>query len=663
MRVRLSLGVLALVVGLGLAALLAGVGGSTTATAGGSSQAPDYNLAGTWDNEGSGATIHVSAMNMTTGAWSGTGTQSNGSAIAANGTEADCTSSVTETFANDPGVTLNGTMSLTVLPNGNLSGNGTWTNTDGDSGTINIEQVAPADGAPTPASNCASAQGGTATSGTQVVCNDVNPGQAGDYDQCTATVGGSAGAGGTDRPTGTVLFNVNPGASGGFNGSTSTSCTLSPSEGGNTSYCSVDYAPATGESQPPITASYPGDANFAPSSGAPNAGTDTDTTTTATATATTTTTTSKIASATQVSCNQEIPESEEVGEPGIAYLACTATVSGTNGTGVVPSGSVTFKDVGSTPSVLFEGSKTCALTASTSGPTAYCTVNILPSANPIPTDYEPPILATYSGDANFGSSSASPQLGPGPDDADNPEDPVGQDNPTDPNGANPTVDTAPVTVTVNPPASGPTTVTTSGGGSSTIDTSSWTFGTIAATQVLVRSASAAAGIHWLVCKRTGTKLVCSLGTLAAHEKVKVHLLLGFTPAAAGQTKHLSVIASETVKGKVKTLAHQTITVKVPKRTVLSVALSRPKTTGGAYTAKVKNAGVLAATKLRVCFSGTDGLTPLSAPGAKLSKGVLCLSDTSLARGKSLSRAVKVRGSGVLEAVVSAGNARSVTVGV
>ena len=169
------------------------------------------------------------------------------------------------------------------MPDGDLGGTGMWSN-GGSSGNIDIEQTSPATGQPQPVSGCPSAQGGTATSGVQVVCNDMNPGQAGDYDQCMATVGGSAGGGGSSAPTGTVLWEVNSGATGGFPGST-TNCTLAPSSGGNTSYCSVQFTPPTPESQPPILADYLGDTNFAPSSGAPqDLGTPTNTTTTATTT-------------------------------------------------------------------------------------------------------------------------------------------------------------------------------------------------------------------------------------------------------------------------------------------------------------------------------------------------------------------------------------------
>jgi hypothetical protein len=96
----------------------------------------------------------------------------------------------------------------------------------------------------------------------QVLCNDLNPGEAGDYDQCTATVGGTNGAAGV--PTGSVTFTVNPGAGGGF--PYGPTCTLAPGSA-STATCSVDYGPAAAiETAVPVTATYSGDANFSSSS-------------------------------------------------------------------------------------------------------------------------------------------------------------------------------------------------------------------------------------------------------------------------------------------------------------------------------------------------------------------------------------------------------------
>ncbi len=610
----------------------------------GTSTLPEFNLV----NLPTGGTDSITAMNMTTGVYSGTAEVS-GVQFADNGVE-------------------NGDFAVQQLTEGS------YVSTDAQQYFL-----LPSDDLAVAgvfyAGKYASDQGqvpGRIAATESVAC--VADGVA---DTCTETVGG---AGGT--PTGNATFSDANGGS--F--SPTNACVLSAGS------CSVQYTPPSpGAGVGGVSAVYSGDPTYdwtqvnasGPGAGATTTTTATTTTppTTTATTTTTTTTTSKVASATEVSCDQELPESEQAGEPGIAYLACTATVSGADGTGVAPSGSVTFRDVAIPPSVAFAGLNTCALKASTSGPTAYCTVDLLPSANPIPTAYEPPIVATYSGDTNFGSSSASPQLGPGPEGADNPEDPQGQDNPTDPNGADPTVATVPVTVSVDPSVSGPTTVTTSGSpttataaGSSTSETTSgsladvlvaasWDVTPSAGDQLRGHAVGTSTDIHWLVCRRKGATLVCSLGTVAAHEKVKVHLLFGFTPAAAGQTKHLSVVARETVKGRLRTLAHATRTVRVPRRTVLSVSLTPPKAVGGVDTVKVKNGGALAATKLRVCLSGTDGLTPLSAPGATLSAGELCLSDARLARGSSLLKAVKVRGNGVLKLVVSAANAHSVTVGI
>jgi hypothetical protein len=131
--------------------------------------------------------------------------------------------------------------------------------------------------------------GGPNPTSVQVVCNDMMPGQAGDYDQCTATVGGTDSANPSAVPTGSVTFTVNRGETGGFpQGAT---CTLAPSQdGGGTSFCSVNYSPpAALGTEPPITATYSGDTNFASSSGSPALGGGIDTGTDATPSPTTTT--------------------------------------------------------------------------------------------------------------------------------------------------------------------------------------------------------------------------------------------------------------------------------------------------------------------------------------------------------------------------------------
>ena len=89
---------------------------------------------------------------------------------------------------------------------------------------------------------------------------------------CTAQVGDASGATVAIRPTGTVDFALDPGAEGSFPfGHT---CTLAPSEtGGPTGYCAVVFQPGAqgvpAGTQPPISALYSGDPDFAASSGRP----------------------------------------------------------------------------------------------------------------------------------------------------------------------------------------------------------------------------------------------------------------------------------------------------------------------------------------------------------------------------------------------------------
>ena len=84
---------------------------------------------------------------------------------------------------------------------------------------------------------------------------------------CTAQVGDATGGNPVEVPTGSVKFSTTLGSF--LGGGT---CTLARSTSGNTSFCTVEYAPPAGQSiietELPIKAAYSGDSNFNPGEGA-----------------------------------------------------------------------------------------------------------------------------------------------------------------------------------------------------------------------------------------------------------------------------------------------------------------------------------------------------------------------------------------------------------
>jgi predicted heme/steroid binding protein len=98
-------------------------------------------------------------------------------------------------------------------------------------------------------------------------------------------------------------------------------------------------------------------------------------------------------SATQVNCSAFNPDS------GSEYFQCTATVADS---------SVAFS-VQAGAGGGFQGSSTCQLQPSQSGPTAYCSVTYLPAGGTLATGTQPPITAAYQGDQTFAPSSSTPQ--------------------------------------------------------------------------------------------------------------------------------------------------------------------------------------------------------------------------------------------------------------
>jgi hypothetical protein len=219
--------------------------------------APTYDLTGAWTTgyeseggtrEAANGSYDITAMNMSTGAFSGTA-EVLGTSFQVEGTESGSLAQYTLT---EGGYTAYDTLHLSIQENGKPGGDGTF-NESGYSET-GSKYWAELTGA-----------SGKRASATSVTCNlEI---EAGDYD-CLATVGDASGEAPSETPTGEVAFTA---SSGGFIGSSRCALQQTPSSAG-VAECSVLYeAPPGGiaaGTAVPVSASYPGDVNFNPSEAA-----------------------------------------------------------------------------------------------------------------------------------------------------------------------------------------------------------------------------------------------------------------------------------------------------------------------------------------------------------------------------------------------------------
>jgi hypothetical protein len=231
-----------------------------------------YSMLGTWTTgylEGNNrlaanGSYDITQMNMATGAFSGTA-ETLSVKFTVEGTESG---SVAKMTLKENSYTAYDTLHLSVLGNGHVGGNGTFSETgysETGSGFWAEEGQAQAQRA----------------SATSVICN--LQAASGQY-RCVATVGDASGQAPAQTPTGTVTFSA---SSGGFIGSEKCLLEPTPSSGG-VAECAVIYNPPAGGipagTAVPVTADYPGDSTFAASSGQdtlqnqpPNTGTPTNT--------------------------------------------------------------------------------------------------------------------------------------------------------------------------------------------------------------------------------------------------------------------------------------------------------------------------------------------------------------------------------------------------
>jgi hypothetical protein len=237
---------------------------------------PSYNMQGAWTNgylngsarEPANGSYDITAMNMTTGALSGTAEVS-GTSFTVEGTESGTVAHFT---LKEGGYTAYDTLHLSILPNGHLGGNGTfnsdgeysesgagfWTEQNAASGEEPGKKAKEEEAAKKAKEEAekASALRGSATA---VSCDYEF---ATSTDTCTAQVA-DTGAAPEVVPTGTVTF-TNTGA-GGF--PYGTTCTIAASASApGVPFCSVIFL-GGGSGLPMITASYGGDSHHSPSKG------------------------------------------------------------------------------------------------------------------------------------------------------------------------------------------------------------------------------------------------------------------------------------------------------------------------------------------------------------------------------------------------------------
>ena len=213
-----------------------------------------------------------------------------------------------------------------------------------------------------------------AATSASVACQP-SPVVVGHSSACTATV--AVKGPGNVTPTDSVTFTTS--GSGSFSGGGS--CVAAPSATPGLASCELSYTPsAVGSGSQTITASYGGDANHAPSQGATPLAVSAESTSTA------------------VSCQTP---AVVVGRPD----ACTATITDTGGSGLTPSGPVSFT-TGSSGSL--SGGGSCTLSATSSAGVASCRVSYTPSAVGSTTHT---ITAGYGGDPNHTGSAGAGQVG------------------------------------------------------------------------------------------------------------------------------------------------------------------------------------------------------------------------------------------------------------
>jgi hypothetical protein len=255
-RRTVLLGLLALGCGGALPAIPSVLGATTAAAAG----APTYSLLGGWQTgyepspggarEAANGTFDITSMNMSTGTFSGTAVVQ-GTSFTVQGTESGAVATYTLT---DGSYVAHDTLNLSIQGDGNVGGDGSFTDSNTSSGYFWAELTSPT-GTTTTTTTTPTTPTTTTNldpTATVVMCDFY---VASTDDPCTATVGDSTGNGST--PTGQVNFS----------GDRTGACSLqaTPSSPG-VAACSITV-PGSETAFLDITATYSGDARHATSNG------------------------------------------------------------------------------------------------------------------------------------------------------------------------------------------------------------------------------------------------------------------------------------------------------------------------------------------------------------------------------------------------------------
>ncbi len=237
---------------------LAGFGQSAAAA-----EPPSFNMMGVWTTgylsgstrEAANGSYDITAMNMATGALSGTA-ETSGVHFALEGLESG---SVAQIKLTEGSYTAYDTLHLSVLASGHVGGNGTFNSAGfSETGAGYWAEQNGASASEEAAMKAKEAEGEKRPTGTSIICNYEF---ATSENTCVASVG-DGGAPPSVAPTGTVTFTTTSGA---FSSGASCSITPTPSSP-SVSSCSLVYFTTT-SGLPSITVTYGGDARHAPSSG------------------------------------------------------------------------------------------------------------------------------------------------------------------------------------------------------------------------------------------------------------------------------------------------------------------------------------------------------------------------------------------------------------
>lgn len=164
-------------------------------------------------------------------------------------------------------------------------------------------------------------------------------------------------------------------------------------------------------------------------------------------------------------------------------------------------------------------------------------------------------------------------------------------------------------------------------------------------------AATARGTSRVMCTAAASGYTCPVGTLAAGTRFRLTGRFPMPATKAGRKTALRVTATsaDPVTGKLVTLASKRTRVLVPRRTVLTAALTPTRRVTAVkrskrmtYRVAVRNAGVVKAPGVRACVRLSAGAKVEAARGAKIRGRRACWTLPAVRPGRSVARTVSIR---------------------